>query len=108
MIPDFPGVQVSLADLAYDVAKFDLQLDLAEEGERILGTLRYATALFDEATMQRQAGYLLAVLKGMAAEQKQKVRGIELLSTEERRAVAGDMECDRGGISGGCVHTRVV
>ena len=40
--------------MAYEVAKFDLHLDLAEEGERILGTLRYATALFDEATMQRQ------------------------------------------------------
>jgi amino acid adenylation domain-containing protein len=104
-IPDFPGVQVSLPDLAYDVAKFDLQLDLAEGGESILGTLRYATALFDEATIKRQAGYLLAMLKGMAAEQKQAVCEIDLLSPEERRLLletwnATDVEYPRHL----CVH----
>jgi len=85
MMPELVGVQVSLMDPAYEVAKFDLQLDLAEEGEMILGTLRYATALFDEATIKRQRGYLMAVLEAMVAEQKQEVGEIDLLSSEERK-----------------------
>src|SRR5437763_17047868 len=85
MIPYFPGMQVSLADLAYDVAKFDLQLDLAEEGGMILGTLIYATALFDEAAMRRQAGYLLRMLEAMVAASQREVAGIGLLEEEERK-----------------------
>ena len=72
--------------MPYGASKFDLHLDLREEGERILaGTMRYATALFDETTIKRQAGYLQAVLKAMAAEQQQAVSEIDLLSSEERK-----------------------
>ncbi len=34
-------------------AKFDVLLDMTEVGDRLFGTLEYATALFDESTMQR-------------------------------------------------------
>ena len=66
-------------------AKFDLQLELRERGERIAGTLRYATALFDEATIKRQAGYLMRMLEAMVADSRQEVAGIDLLEEEERK-----------------------
>ena len=36
-----------------ETAKFDLTLALAESGDRIVGGLSYATALFERATVER-------------------------------------------------------
>nr|WP_318654561.1 non-ribosomal peptide synthetase [Pseudomonas sp. MWU13-2100] len=65
-------------------AKFDVLLDMTEVGDRLFGTLEYATALFDEATMQRCLGYLEAMLRGMAADERALVAQIPLLDKEQR------------------------
>ncbi|WP_283846123.1 condensation domain-containing protein, partial [Bradyrhizobium cenepequi] len=57
---------------------------MSERGEVIAGTLGYATALFDEATIERQRGYLLALLRAMVADAEQPVGRIGLLSSAER------------------------
>ncbi len=62
---DLPGLRVEAAGNGYDQVKFDLELNLSEHGEAIAGTLGYATALFDQATIERQRGYLLALLRAM-------------------------------------------
>ncbi len=80
-----PGLVVSPVDQAIDVVRFDLELNLLEEEGRIVGELSYATALFDPATMERQVGYLHAVLQAMAANPQQSVGEIDLLSPAERR-----------------------
>ena len=84
-LPQLPGVKVEKEERDYAAIKFDMELDLREEKEGVAGTMRYATALFDETTIKRQAGYLQAVLKAMAAEQQQAVSEIDLLSSEERK-----------------------
>ena len=84
-LPQLRGVKVERLRMPYEAAKFDLQLDLAEEGGRIVGGLNYAVALFDEATIKRQAGYLMAMLEAMASDQKQEVAGIDVLEEEERK-----------------------
>ena len=84
-LPQLPGVEIERLRMPYAAAKFDLQLDLAEEGGRIVGGLNYAVALFEEATIRRQVGYLMAMLEGMAADQKQEVAGIDVLEEEERK-----------------------
>jgi amino acid adenylation domain-containing protein len=84
-LPRLPGVKVKREESDYQAIKFDVELDLREESDRIVGRVRYATALFEQATIERQAGYLLAMLKGMVTEQKQEVYEIDLLSAEERR-----------------------
>ncbi|UWU82886.1 amino acid adenylation domain-containing protein [Bradyrhizobium yuanmingense] len=81
---DLPGLSVEAAGDEIDQVKFDLELSLGEHGAEIAGTLAYATALFDQATIERQRGYLLALLRAMAADAQQEVRRIELLSTAER------------------------
>ena len=58
-LPELPGVRVERLRMPYEAAKFDLQLELAEEGERIVGGLNYAMALFEQGTIERQTGYLL-------------------------------------------------
>ncbi|MER9600552.1 amino acid adenylation domain-containing protein, partial [Mesorhizobium sp. M0244] len=64
--------------------KFDLELSLCERGEEIAGTFGYATALFDQATIERQRGYLLALLRAMAADAGQPVGRIDILPAAER------------------------
>ncbi|CBW75118.1 Non-ribosomal peptide synthetase modules (EC 6.3.2.-) [Mycetohabitans rhizoxinica HKI 454] len=79
-----PGLTVTPAEIDYDVAKFDLELNLYEAGEEIIGNLGYATALFDGATIERHVGYLRKMLQAMAADVLQPVTRIELLAPAER------------------------
>ncbi|MET4484438.1 condensation domain-containing protein, partial [Bradyrhizobium sp. F1.13.3] len=81
---DLPGLLVEAAGDGFDQVKFDLELNLGEQGEVIAGTLGYATALFDQATIERQRGYLLALLRAMVADAQQEVGRIELLPPDER------------------------
>ncbi|MCA1453647.1 amino acid adenylation domain-containing protein [Bradyrhizobium sp. BRP22] len=82
-----PDLQVEVARTALDQVKFDLELDLGEVDGRIVGALNYATALFDETTVKRHRGYLLAVLRAMVADADQVVDRIDLLSSGERALV---------------------
>ncbi|WP_407119502.1 amino acid adenylation domain-containing protein [Bradyrhizobium sp. LMG 9283] len=81
---DLPGLMVEAAADGFDQVKFDLELSLGEQGKVIAGTLGYATALFDQATIERQRGYLLALLQAMVADARQAVGRIELLAADER------------------------
>ncbi|AMO95406.1 D-alanine--poly(phosphoribitol) ligase, subunit 1 [Collimonas fungivorans] len=65
-------------------AQFDLSLDLEQAGDRIVGQFNYASALFDQATVQRHWGYLQAMLRAMAADDSQPVERIALLDAAER------------------------
>ncbi|HYR11304.1 MAG TPA: amino acid adenylation domain-containing protein, partial [Longimicrobium sp.] len=66
-------------------AKYDLSLGLGEVGGRIVGNLRYATSLFDHATVERWLGYLRSVLQAMAADDGQRVDLLPLLPPAEHR-----------------------
>jgi len=81
---DLPGLRVDSALNPYDRVKFDLELNLSEVGDSIQGSLDYATDLFDAATMERQGGYLLAMLKAMAAQDEASTAQIDLLAPAER------------------------
>ncbi|MGF6351683.1 amino acid adenylation domain-containing protein [Variovorax sp. W2I14] len=84
-----PAVALELAGLAVERieslpagAQFDLSLDLQEEGDRIAGKLNYATALFDEATVRRHWHSLVAMLRGMAADEGRPVDRIALIDAD--------------------------
>ncbi|WP_339156794.1 non-ribosomal peptide synthase/polyketide synthase, partial (plasmid) [Sinorhizobium medicae] len=81
---DLPGLRVEVAGEGLDQVKFDLELNLGEQGEAIAGTLGYATALFDRATIERQCGYLLALLRAMLADAEQPVSELDILPPDER------------------------
>ncbi|GIH62809.1 non-ribosomal peptide synthetase/MFS transporter [Microbispora siamensis] len=69
-----PGVEVREEPLASPVAKFDLNLELCDDGRRFSGELRYRTDLFEEATVRRLADWYLAVLDGMLSDPDAPVR----------------------------------
>jgi amino acid adenylation domain-containing protein len=80
----FPGLEVSPVGSSYNVARFDLELNLAEAGDRIVGALGYATELFDSATIERHVGYLKTALAEMTRDASQTVATIDLLDASER------------------------
>ena len=86
-----PAIALALAGLSVErveslpaSAQFDIALDLQEDGERIVGKLNYATALFDEATVRRHWHSLVAMLRGMAADEHRPVDRIALLDADQR------------------------
>ncbi|KMW72304.1 hypothetical protein TI10_15140 [Photorhabdus luminescens subsp. luminescens] len=79
-----PELAVTPFELEYDIAKFDLQLELTEKAGEIVGELNYSSALFDHETIERQAGYLQAILRAMVNQPQQPVTAIDILSSAER------------------------
>ncbi|WP_269462702.1 non-ribosomal peptide synthetase [Serratia marcescens] len=79
-----PGLQAESAELGYQIAKYDLTLDLAERDEQISGTLNFATALFDRTTAERYGVYLVQVLRAMATNATQPASHLDLLPAAER------------------------
>ncbi|MCT8343393.1 non-ribosomal peptide synthase/polyketide synthase [Photorhabdus kleinii] len=82
---ELPGLIVSHVDQELDIVRFDLELNLFEEEGGIVGDLGYSAALFDQSTIERQVGYLHAVLQAMVANAQQKVGEIDILAPAERR-----------------------
>nr|WP_246763569.1 non-ribosomal peptide synthetase [Rhizobium sp. 007] len=102
---DLAGLSVEAAGDGLDQVKFDLELNLGEHGEVIAGTFGYATALFDEATIERQRGYLLALLRAMVADADQPVGRIDILPAAERSYLLEDLNRTAADYpSDGCVH----
>ncbi|MGJ4889077.1 amino acid adenylation domain-containing protein [Bradyrhizobium sp. HKCCYLRH3099] len=79
-----PGLVVERVPTEQREVKFDLELDLSDGGGHIVGKLNYATALFEDETVRRYAGYLVAALRAMVADIQAPVHQIDLLSSEER------------------------
>ncbi|WP_245472434.1 non-ribosomal peptide synthetase [Rhizobium jaguaris] len=102
---DLPGLSVEAAGEGFDQVKFDLELSLCEHGEVIAGTLSYASALFDEATIERQRGYLLALLRAMVADASQPVGRIDILPADERAYLLEDLNRTAADYpSDKCIH----
>ncbi|WP_051829830.1 non-ribosomal peptide synthetase [Streptomyces novaecaesareae] len=78
-----PGISVAAEPLDWDVAKFDLSLELAETAAGFTGTLEYATDLFDRSTAERIAGHYLTLLAGVAADPATAVSRLPLLTDAE-------------------------
>ncbi|WP_161783340.1 condensation domain-containing protein, partial [Burkholderia sp. A1] len=64
-----PGLQVTPIDPDYDTVKFELG---------------YASALFERETAGRFAGYLLSLLRAMAADTNQPLDRVDILAPAER------------------------
>lgn len=84
---ELPGLTLTDQAVPTATALFDLLLTLQESADGILGTLNYASDLFDEATVRRWVEHFKSVLQGMARNPREKVSAIALLNDHERRQV---------------------
>ncbi|MER7432107.1 amino acid adenylation domain-containing protein [Nonomuraea rubra] len=69
-----PGLEVVAGSPPAPTAKFDLNLELGDDGTRFSGELRYRKDLFDEATVRRLAGWYLELLDGLLTDPDAPVR----------------------------------
>ncbi|MFI5777057.1 amino acid adenylation domain-containing protein [Nocardia sp. NPDC051570] len=90
---ELPGLAVAGVDMSVPLAKFDLQLTLAERIDEhgvpqgISAAFNYATDLFDDATVQDFADRLRRVLDAVAADATAVVGDIDVLAPGERELV---------------------
>ncbi|HEU4882390.1 MAG TPA: amino acid adenylation domain-containing protein, partial [Longimicrobium sp.] len=100
-----PGDAGSAGAALPATAKFDLSLALGEAGGRIVGSLTWATSLFEQATIERHLAYLRRVLEAFVADDLQAVDRLALLSEEERRRVVEDWNRTEAGYPRElCIH----
>ncbi|ORC50441.1 hypothetical protein BZK31_28195, partial [Pseudomonas floridensis] len=78
------GLVVAPVEQVSQVSKFDLSLNLSEHDETLIGTLDYATALFDAATVQRYLGYFVQTLQTLTSSAHAPLDRIALVGEQER------------------------
>uniref|UniRef100_UPI000A7432CD amino acid adenylation domain-containing protein n=1 Tax=Nocardia sienata TaxID=248552 RepID=UPI000A7432CD len=82
---ELAGLEVSGLELVEDVARFDLQFTLAENGSGGMTLfLNYATELFDEATVRTMITRFRRLLTAVAADPDIALGSIEILDEAER------------------------
>ncbi len=102
---ELSALAVTPQDLDDATAKFDLTLELAEADTGLRGELRYATDLFDAATIARMAGHFSNLLEGIVADPTTAVGELPLLSTAERQQLL--VQCHERAADyprDGCIH----
>ena len=82
------ALQVQPLAVESRTAKFDLLLDLFEDGPRIWGRLEYSVDILDEDRARRLVGYFRRLLQALVADPDQRIGEVALLGPDERRAVA--------------------
>ncbi|WP_216843120.1 non-ribosomal peptide synthetase, partial [Granulicella sp. S190] len=74
-------------ELSHRPAKFDVSLDIAEVGGRIIGSFEYATALFERTTIERYFAYFQNLLSAIVRDPGQPIARLSMLPAEEREQV---------------------
>ncbi|MBP6750405.1 MAG: amino acid adenylation domain-containing protein, partial [Xanthomonadaceae bacterium] len=92
---EMPGLEIEPLEVDAKVAQLDISLDLDENERDIVGTLNYATGLFDRTTMQRYIGYWLRLLHAMAESAERsaaatQVASLSILDPAERHLVLNE------------------
>jgi amino acid adenylation domain-containing protein len=85
-------------------AKFDLSMDIADDGRALRGAFNYKTALFDSATIERMAGHFVSLLSRIAEDIDQPLTGIPLLSEVEQEAMRAWNQTSATYAPGACLH----
>ncbi len=80
-----PGLSVQPLGVGAIQAKFDLVLNLAERGERVVGALIYDSDLFAQTSIARFAAQFTALAAAMAAAPDLPLARHELLTPDDRR-----------------------
>jgi amino acid adenylation domain-containing protein len=79
-----PGLQLQPVAADASTIKFDLELSLQEAGNCIAGSLSYASALFDRASVARHIAHWQTLLRALVADDQAIVARLPLLSADER------------------------
>jgi len=79
------GTKFKTIQVASDVAKFDLTMEVDESTDGITVSFEYARDLFTAVTIDRMLGHFLNLLTAIVNDPAQTIVDIELLTRKERR-----------------------
>ncbi|MDT8914691.1 condensation domain-containing protein [Amycolatopsis sp. PS_44_ISF1] len=82
-VPRLPGIEAAEFGAAAATTRFDLELHLVDEGDRLDGRVVFAADLFDDRTMSWFTGHFLAMLTAVAADPGVRVGRVPLITPEE-------------------------
>jgi amino acid adenylation domain-containing protein len=102
---DLDGITVTEVTLDADTAMFDLTLLLREVDDTLVGSLEYATDLYDRASAERFVRHFRRLLEAIVGDPQSPVRALELLDDDERRQMLVDWNQTAGCVPSACVHT---
>ncbi|MBN3958479.1 non-ribosomal peptide synthetase [Nostoc sp. NMS8] len=81
---ELSGLTLTPLESNSDSAKFDLNLQITEIEEGLLGSIEYNTDLFEDNTIHQMASHLQTLLEGIVANPQQRLSELPLLSESER------------------------
>ncbi|CAD1792148.1 amino acid adenylation domain-containing protein [Xanthomonas euroxanthea] len=82
-----PGLTLHPVEATIQAARTDLVLVFSDTGERLAGTLEFASDLFDRSTIQRWAAHLITLLEAMTTVEDAVPAELPMLSADETRAL---------------------
>ena len=94
---ELPGLTLEPLEGEGGTAKFDLSLELFEDGLGLSGGIEYSTDLFDGATAARWANHLERLLEEVVADPDVRLSSLDLLSLAERHQILGEWNDTRAG-----------
>jgi amino acid adenylation domain-containing protein len=80
-----PGLVLTPLETAWNTAQFELTLSLQDTPNGIAGHLNYATALFDQVTVERYLSYWVRLLQAMTEQPDTAVARMPILGEVERQ-----------------------
>ncbi len=84
---ELEGVRFKPYVMESRTAKFDLNLEMVEHTNRLVGIIEYKTALFREETVQRMLNHFITLLENISANSRQSISSLPLLGTDEKKQV---------------------
>jgi amino acid adenylation domain-containing protein len=79
------GLEMIVEKAESDTAKFDLLLNLSEQGEELVGWVEYSTDIFEAATIKRMIAHFEMLLQSILSEPELPISAVRLLTAGEER-----------------------
>lgn len=82
---ELEGLTATAVKIERGSSKFDLTLDLVEDGEELSGVAVYNTDLFDDVTIVRMLAHFQNLVKGIVTNPEQRLSALPLLTESEKQ-----------------------
>jgi amino acid adenylation domain-containing protein len=103
--PEIPSEwSVSEFEICSGTAKADLDVELDDKGERIVGRLVYNVDLFEAATIERIVNYWITLLTGIVEDTTRHISDLTLIPDDERRWLVQDLNKTDRSYPSNCIH----
>ncbi|HEX7985883.1 MAG TPA: amino acid adenylation domain-containing protein, partial [Duganella sp.] len=99
-----PGLALSRIETEHETSHFDLGLSLAQGRQGLVGTLEYASDLFERASVERLAAYLPRLLEAMVGDEHAPLSRAALLDQEQWQELVVGLNATGAPLAARCAH----